>query len=232
MTQQSHYSAYTWENHNSKRHIFTAALFTIARTWTQGRCPSTDEWIKKLRGAVAQACPTLGNPMDCSLSGSSVHGIFQTRILKWVDISYRGDPSHPGIISASPALVGRPLLPLESHVFGFNNIQLSKQEQETTLYSCGFFFFFSQYSVRKTETSIKNISCMLKVQRERRAQQINLDVSILISSSQLAPVTLPVTPSGCWHPMTRCESFHRRRWHMASFGIKRVQLPFWWNKKS
>ena len=28
--------------------VFTAALFTIARTWKQPRCPSTDEWIKKL----------------------------------------------------------------------------------------------------------------------------------------------------------------------------------------
>ena len=28
--------------------LFTAALFTIARTWKQARCPSTDEWIKKL----------------------------------------------------------------------------------------------------------------------------------------------------------------------------------------
>ena len=28
--------------------MFTGALFTIARTWTQPRCPSTDEWIKKL----------------------------------------------------------------------------------------------------------------------------------------------------------------------------------------
>ena len=28
--------------------MFTAALFTIARTWKQLRCPSTDEWIKKL----------------------------------------------------------------------------------------------------------------------------------------------------------------------------------------
>ena len=32
---------------------------------------------------VAQLCPTLCNPMDCSLSGSSVHGIFQARVLEW-----------------------------------------------------------------------------------------------------------------------------------------------------
>ena len=32
---------------------------------------------------VAQLCPTLSNPMDCSLLGSSVHGIFQARVLEW-----------------------------------------------------------------------------------------------------------------------------------------------------
>ena len=37
---------------------------------------------------VAQSCPTLCNPMDCSLPGSSVHGISQTRILESVVISF------------------------------------------------------------------------------------------------------------------------------------------------
>ena len=37
---------------------------------------------------VAQSCLTLCNPMDCSLSGSSVHGILQTRVLEWVTISF------------------------------------------------------------------------------------------------------------------------------------------------
>ena len=32
---------------------------------------------------VAQLCPTLRDPMDCSLPGSSVHGIFQARVLEW-----------------------------------------------------------------------------------------------------------------------------------------------------
>ena len=33
---------------------------------------------------VAQSCPTLNDPMDCSLPGSSIHGIFQARVLEWV----------------------------------------------------------------------------------------------------------------------------------------------------
>ena len=37
---------------------------------------------------VAQLCPTLCNPMDCSLPGSSLHGILQARVLEWVAISF------------------------------------------------------------------------------------------------------------------------------------------------
>ena len=37
---------------------------------------------------VAQSWPTLSDSMDCSLPGSSVHGIFQTRVLEWVAIAF------------------------------------------------------------------------------------------------------------------------------------------------
>ena len=37
----------------------------------------------KSESEVAQSCPTLSNPMDCSLPGSSIHGIFQARVLEW-----------------------------------------------------------------------------------------------------------------------------------------------------
>ena len=37
---------------------------------------------------VAQSCPTLWDPMDCSLSGSSIHGILQAGLLEWVAISF------------------------------------------------------------------------------------------------------------------------------------------------
>ena len=44
---------------------------------------------------VTKSCPTLCDPMDYSLPGSSVHGIFQTRILKWVAISFSREFSWP-----------------------------------------------------------------------------------------------------------------------------------------
>ena len=42
----------------------------------------------KSESEVAQSCPTLHDPMDCSLPGSSVHGIFQTRVLEWGAIAF------------------------------------------------------------------------------------------------------------------------------------------------
>ena len=56
------------------------------------------EWVSE----VAQSCPTLCDPVDCSLPGSSVYGILQARILEWVTISFsRGifptQGSNPGL---------------------------------------------------------------------------------------------------------------------------------------
>ena len=42
----------------------------------------------KSESEVAQSCPTLSDPMDCSLPGSSIHGIFQARVLEWVGIAF------------------------------------------------------------------------------------------------------------------------------------------------
>ena len=42
----------------------------------------------KSESEVTQSCPTLSDPMDCSLPGSSIHGIFQARVLEWVAIAF------------------------------------------------------------------------------------------------------------------------------------------------
>ena len=42
----------------------------------------------KNESEVAHSCPTLSDPMDCSLPGSSVHGILQARVLLWVAIAF------------------------------------------------------------------------------------------------------------------------------------------------
>ena len=42
----------------------------------------------KSESEVAQSCPTLSDPVDCSLPGSSIHGIFQARVLEWGAIAF------------------------------------------------------------------------------------------------------------------------------------------------
>ena len=46
---------------------------------------------------VCQRCLTLSDPMDCSLPGSSIHGIFQARMLEWLPFPTLGDLPDPGI---------------------------------------------------------------------------------------------------------------------------------------
>ena len=96
--------------------LFIAALSTMARTWKQARCSSTDEWIKKLWYiytwniqfssvqfiSVAQLCPTLCHPMNRSTPGLPVHHqlpeFTQTHIHRVRDAI---QPSHP-LSSPSP----------------------------------------------------------------------------------------------------------------------------------
>ena len=56
---------------------------------------------------IAQSCQTLGNPMDCSPPGSSVHGILQARILEWVAISVSRGSSHPRDQTQVSCIAGR-----------------------------------------------------------------------------------------------------------------------------
>ena len=50
---------------------------------------------KKVKALVAQSCPTICDPVDCSPPGSSVHEILQARILEWVAIPFSRGSSHP-----------------------------------------------------------------------------------------------------------------------------------------
>ena len=52
----------------------------------------------KIEGEAAQLCPTPGNPIDCSLLGSFVHGIFQARVLEWAAIALSHLWDLPGAI--------------------------------------------------------------------------------------------------------------------------------------
>ena len=52
----------------------------------------------KNESEVTQLCPTLSDPMDCSPPGSSVHGIFQARVLEWATIAFSDEKTICGIL--------------------------------------------------------------------------------------------------------------------------------------
>ena len=70
--------------------------------WVSGRahrhCNRTGHTryvFRKKESGVTHLCPTFCDPMDCSLPGSSIHGIFQARVLEWVAISFSRGSSQP-----------------------------------------------------------------------------------------------------------------------------------------
>ena len=56
---------------------------------------------------VAQSCPTLCDPIDCSIPGSSVHGIFQAVVLEWIAISFSSGSSQPRAQTQVSCIVDR-----------------------------------------------------------------------------------------------------------------------------
>ena len=87
--------------HRNGTQMFPAAPLLVTPT---GNHPNThppkdgDTVLEACCGILlccAQSCPTLCNPVDFSLPGSSVHGIFQARVLEWVAISYSRGSSRP-----------------------------------------------------------------------------------------------------------------------------------------
>ena len=106
-------------------------------------------WIKaerEERGEVTQSCPTLCDPMDYSLQGSSVHGIYQARILEWVAISFSRGSSQPRDWAWVSCTAGRLLTgwvrrevqksESDSVVFGSLNSPGSSPGQNTRVGSC------------------------------------------------------------------------------------------------
>ena len=85
----THTCIYTYMYGSVYTQKHTSFGFWSIKTWTKHNvlCESESE--------VTQSCPTLCDPVDCSLPGSSVHGILQARMLEWVAISFSRASSRP-----------------------------------------------------------------------------------------------------------------------------------------
>ena len=71
----------------------TVSSFLFSFFWWKGHMVSS--LVHESESEVAQSCPTLRYPMDYILPGSSVHGIFQARVLEWVAVSFSRGSSRP-----------------------------------------------------------------------------------------------------------------------------------------
>ena len=88
---------HSWAHH-LPRALCSGLGVNMGTWWREHKCSVCDTWSlgssasTPVVGVHAQLCPTL-----CDPPGSSVHGIFQARILEWVPTSYSGDLPNPGI---------------------------------------------------------------------------------------------------------------------------------------
>ena len=83
--------------------------------------PWKESYDKSAAGAAAkslQSCLTLSDPMDCSLPGSSVHGIFQATVLEWGAIAFSNDKSRQHIKKQNYYFANRGL---SSQSYGFSS---------------------------------------------------------------------------------------------------------------
>ena len=76
----------------------------IYLTWLQ---PTDHSFVEESESEITQSCQPLCDPVDCSPSGSSIHGIFQARILEWVAISLSRGSSQPRDQTQASHIAGR-----------------------------------------------------------------------------------------------------------------------------
>ena len=101
----------------------------------------------KSESEVAQSCLTLSDPMDCSPRGSSVHGIFQARVLEWGAIAFSGDIRDKGSIPGLGRSTG------DGHG---NPLQYSYLENPMNRG----FWRATVHRVAKSRTRLKHLACL------------------------------------------------------------------------
>ena len=95
---------------------------------------------------VAQSCPTLCNPMDCSLTGSSLHGILQARVLEWVAVSFSRGSSRRRDQTRVSCIPGR-------------RFKIWATREAHSLWNLNTFFFQTPSQQRKKTSSAKSEPC-------------------------------------------------------------------------
>ena len=108
------------------------------------RARKRQEWAKNSlstgnNSKVAQSCPTLCDPMDYSLPGSSVHGLFQARVLEWVAISFSRGSSWPRDRTWVSSIADRRFTIWATREAHAGNSGNNKNEADWSWRDCGYF---------------------------------------------------------------------------------------------
>ena len=109
----------------------------------------------KSESEVTQSCPTLSDPMDCSLQGSSIHGISQARVLEWGAIAFSECEFGGGLLVKPPSIQGRSsgfffIANFKNWLAAFQLYNFKKH----TWPLCIFFFFTSKFKLLIVFTSL------------------------------------------------------------------------------
>ena len=103
------------ESEKKARQKYVSLSLSLTHTHTH----TYNTWKWKWSHLVAQSCLTLCNPMDYSLPGSSVHGIFQAIVLEWIAISFSRGSSQPRDRTRASRIVQFSSVQSLSHVWFF-----------------------------------------------------------------------------------------------------------------
>jgi len=88
----------------------------------------------KSESEVAQSCPTPSDPMDCSLPGHSVHGIFQVRVLEWVAIAFSAPSSYHLKKDSKWVNIGKPLSKMLLRASVLSDRSINKSRRSNNCY--------------------------------------------------------------------------------------------------
>ena len=137
--------------------------------WAQGsnsgllHCRQIIVWIPRENESeieVAQMCPTLCDPVDCSLPGSSIHGILQARVLEWVAISFSRGSSRARDQTQVSRIAGR-----HFNLWATREAPLNSRKQANLL---SVFFSISYQSIAKLLIEYRH--WMIKDKKEEKGK--------------------------------------------------------------
>ena len=105
---------------------------------------------------VAQLCSTLSDPMDCSLPGSFIHGIFQARVLEWVAIAF--------------SALGPEVVAISQTFFGFQDLEEDRHFVGCSLLRICLVFFGTSLVAQRLPMLGARLPNLVKEQRSRMPQ--------------------------------------------------------------